>query len=59
MQLGWPMPWANTGLAAPNNFTNSAGIFDYTSGTATSTLVGRFVRISDNCGAISLGLPHR
>jgi trimeric autotransporter adhesin len=57
MQLGWPMPWANTGLAAPNNFTNSAGLFDYTSGTATSTLVGQFVRISDNCGAISLASP--
>ena len=57
MQLGWPMPFANTGLAAPNNFTNSAGIFDYISGTATSTLVGRFVRINDNCGAISLSSP--
>ena len=30
------MPFANTGLAAPNNFTNSAGVFDYTSGTATT-----------------------
>ena len=54
MQTGWPMPWLNTGLPAPNNFANSAGVFDYTAGTATSTLVGRFVRINDNCGAISL-----
>ncbi|HET8646140.1 MAG TPA: S-layer homology domain-containing protein, partial [Vicinamibacteria bacterium] len=54
MQLGWPMPWADTGLAAPNNFANSAGLFDYTSGTAVSALNGRFVRISDNCGLISL-----
>ena len=45
MQTGWPMPFANTGLAAPNNFTNSAGIFDWTSGTATTTLSGRYVRI--------------
>src|SRR5262245_45026432 len=57
MQLGWPMPFANTGLPAPNAFTNSAGLFDYTSGTATSTLVGQFVRINDNCGPISLASP--
>ena len=54
MQPGWPMPFANTGLAAPNNFTNAAGVYNYTCGTATSTLTGRFVRITDNCGAISL-----
>ncbi len=53
MQSGWPMPFANTGLASPNNFTNSAGLFNYTSGTVTTTLSGRYVRISDNCGAIS------
>ncbi len=53
MQSGWPMPFANTGLAAPNNFTNSGGIFDWTSGTVTTTLSGRFVRILDSCGAIS------
>jgi len=53
MQSGWPMPWANTGLASPNNFTDGAGIFNYTSGTVTTTLAGRYVRISDNCGAIS------
>ena len=53
MQSGWPMPHANTGFAAPNNFTNSAGIFDYTSGTATTTLSGRYFRMVDSCGAIS------
>ena len=52
MQSNWPMPFANTGLAAPNNFTDSAGVFGGT-GTATTTLSGRFVRISDACGAIS------
>jgi hypothetical protein len=54
MQTGWPMPFANTGLAAPNNFANSAGIFDWTSGTVTTTLNGRYVRIADSCGAMSL-----
>ena len=53
MQSGWPMPWADTGLAAPNNFTNSAGLFDWTSGTTNTTLNGRFVRILDSCGSIS------
>ncbi len=53
MQPGWPMPFANTGLAAPNNFTNSAGLFNYTSGTVTTTLAGQYVRMSDACGAIS------
>jgi trimeric autotransporter adhesin len=53
MQTGWPMPFADTGLAAPNNFTNSGGIFDYTSGAVTTTLTGQYVDISDTCGAIS------
>jgi trimeric autotransporter adhesin len=53
MQTNWPMPFANTGLAAPNNFTNSAGVFQHTSGTATTTLSGRFVRMIDSCGAVS------
>jgi hypothetical protein len=53
MQSGWPMPFADTGLPAPNNFTNSAGLFNYTSGTVTTTLSGKYVRISDTCGAIS------
>jgi hypothetical protein len=53
MQSNWPMPFANTGLASPNNFANSAGVFDWTSGTVTTTLSGRYVRISDACGSIS------
>ena len=53
MQSGWPMPFANTGLASPNNFANSAGVFDWTSGTVTTTLNGPFVRILDSCGTIS------
>jgi trimeric autotransporter adhesin len=53
MQSGWPMPFADTGFASPNNFTNSAGVYNYTSGTATTTLSGRYVDIFDNCGAIS------
>ena len=53
MQAGWPMPFANTGLSAPNNFTNSAGVYQWTSGNVTTTLAGKHVRIVDTCGAIS------
>lgn len=53
MQSGWPMPFADTGLSSPNNFTNSAGVFDWTSGTVTTNLDGLFVEISDSCGTIS------
>src|SRR5262245_35237966 len=53
MQLNWPMPFADTGFAAPNNFTNTAGIYNYTSGTATTTLTGKYVNINDTCGNIS------
>ncbi|WP_174256976.1 PepSY domain-containing protein [Myxococcus xanthus] len=54
MQPNSPMPWANTGLAAPNNFTDGAGVFNYSSGTVATTLAGKYVRISDSCGAINV-----
>ena len=58
MVNGSPMPFANTGLPAPNNFTNSAGWFDYTSGTVTTTLNGKYVRMTDTCSSISVtGTP--
>ena len=53
MQTGWPVPFTDTGLPAPNDFTNSAGLFNYTSGTVTTTLTGRYVDIVDSCGAVS------
>jgi trimeric autotransporter adhesin len=34
--------------------TDASGNYDYTGGTASATLNGRYIRISDNCGAISL-----
>jgi hypothetical protein len=53
MQPNSPMPWANTGFASPNNYTDGAGVYNYTSGTATTTLNGKYVRIADSCGTIS------
>ena len=53
MQLETPMPFSDTGLVAPNNFADSAGVFNWTSGTTTTTLSGRYVKITDHCGTIS------
>jgi hypothetical protein len=54
MQPNSPMPWTDTGLAAPNNFTDSAGVFDYSgTGTVTTTLNGKYVKITDTCGVPS------
>jgi trimeric autotransporter adhesin len=38
LQPGTPMPFADTGFAPPNDFTNSGGVFDYSSGTTTTHL---------------------
>lgn len=54
MQSAYPIPWADTGLAAPNDFTNSAGVFDYTSGAVTTTLRGKFYEVTvPGCGTCS------
>ncbi len=47
-----PMPFADLSVA-PNN-TNSAGLYNFTSGPVASTLIGQYVKIKDlNCGTIS------
>ena len=53
MQPGWPMPFANTGFAIPDNFSDSGGVYNYTSGTFASTLNGSFVRMTDTCGTLN------
>jgi len=51
LQPDSPMPWADTGLPAPNNFTNSAGVYDYSgTGTVGTSLSGKYVKITDTCG---------
>ncbi len=56
MKTGYPMPFADTGLAAPNNFTNSAGLYNWTSGTVTTTLSGKYMNVNDACGATSASI---
>ncbi|HEX6203536.1 MAG TPA: endopeptidase, partial [Thermoanaerobaculia bacterium] len=53
MHGSWPMPFADTGLAAPDDFANSAGFFEWAGGDTTTTLDGLFVRIVDSCGGIA------
>ena len=53
MQSGWPMPFADTGFAAPNNFTNRNGHYEYTSGTVKTTLTGQYIDVNDSCGSTS------
>ncbi len=45
-----PAPYTNV---SSGGFTNSAGLYNFTSGTVTSTLSGQYVKITDTCGAIS------
>jgi len=47
-----PMPWADYSAACSAPYADSAGVFPDGAGTA-STLCGQYVRIADNCGAIS------
>jgi hypothetical protein len=46
-----PAPFANL---SSGGFANSAGVYSFLGGTVTSSLAGQYVRVSDNCGAISL-----
>jgi len=44
------MPWANV---ASGVYANSAGVYEFSGSTATTTLNGKYVRVSDSCGTIS------
>lgn len=54
MQGGWPMPFADTGLLSPDDFTNGAGVFEWPGGaiSTATTLSGRYVEVEDQCGAV-------
>ncbi|MET0553610.1 MAG: hypothetical protein ABW221_11270 [Vicinamibacteria bacterium] len=53
IQPNSPMMGAETGFALPNNFTDSGGVYNYTSGTVTTALQGQFVRMNDSCGPVT------
>lgn len=47
-----PFPFTNVTNGAAK-VTDASGNYDYTGGAATATLNGRYIKITDNCGAIS------
>ncbi|HET9316717.1 MAG TPA: PepSY domain-containing protein [Vicinamibacteria bacterium] len=49
MRTQTPMPFVDTGFPAPNDFANSAGVYDYPGGVARTRLRGRFVRMVEGC----------
>lgn len=54
-QAGWPMPFDNVTTPSGTVTTDSGGnLPSLVDGEITSTLSGQYVRINDNCGAISL-----
>jgi hypothetical protein len=54
-QAGWPMPYADVAINATPATAGDMGIFDCTpsGGTAVTQLAGPYVKVHDNCGAIS------
>jgi hypothetical protein len=47
------MPFADSGFSGFSFMTNSAGLYGFPGGTATTNLSGLVVRINDACGAVS------
>jgi len=46
-----PFPFADTGLASPNQYSDAQG--NFSGDNATSTLTGKYCTIADACGSIS------
>ena len=54
-QAGWPMPFEIVTTPSGTVTTDSGGNLPFAvDGSITSTLSGEYVRMNDNCGAISL-----
>ena len=54
-QAGWPFAFADVATSGGNFFTDTGGNLPVcATGNITSTLSGRYVRMNDTCGAISL-----
>ena len=48
-----PLPFANV-TNGTAKVTDAAGNYDYSGGTATVTLNGKYIKMADTCGAVSL-----
>lgn len=51
-EKGWPFPYADYNAPTSNQYADAVGNF---TGSGTSALNGKYVRIQDDCGSISLG----
>ncbi|MBO9663078.1 fibronectin type III domain-containing protein [Dokdonella sp.] len=49
-----PFPFATVTVDAATTITDTLGIYDYTGGTASTSLDGKYFKMVDNCGAILL-----
>jgi len=52
-QPGWPMPYADIHDGADVSFSDQGGNIGCITGSISSSLQGRFLRITDTCGAIN------
>ena len=52
-QAGWPMPFLDVTTPGGPMTTNSGGVLGCVTGTVSTTLSGRYTRISDACGAVN------
>jgi hypothetical protein len=52
-QPGWPMPFVTVTTPGGPVTTNAAGTIGCVTGSVSTTLTGRYARMSDNCGAIN------
>jgi hypothetical protein len=54
-QPNFPMPYADVDIDGVDLVANDMGVFECSpmGGTATTNLIGPYVRINDNCGAVS------
>ncbi|HET8645934.1 MAG TPA: PepSY domain-containing protein, partial [Vicinamibacteria bacterium] len=52
-QPGWPLPWLDVTTPAGTITTTTGGTIGCVSGTVSTALTGRAVRIADSCGAVA------
>jgi trimeric autotransporter adhesin len=52
-QIGWPMPYVDIHSGPNVSFTDQGGNIGCIVGSISSSLSGRFLKISDQCGAIN------
>ncbi|HEY1251062.1 MAG TPA: hypothetical protein VGH97_07705, partial [Thermoanaerobaculia bacterium] len=52
-QTGWPMPYADIHAGSDVTFTDQGGNIGCIAGSISTSLAGRFLKMSDTCGAVN------